>query len=97
MVTDKTATGEFEVGFTDTTTLTPQTIVDQFSHLYRSVHKQEAYVRYVGNGWYHVNGEIVHRVTLFMEMERLQHTENSQRKAVKTSIVNRLIARLRNL
>lgn len=97
MATENMAVEEFQVSATDTTTLTPQHIVEQFSRLYRSVHKHEAYVRYLGNGWYHVNGEVVHRVTLFLEMGRLHEIEQSQRKAAKTSIVNRLIAKLRNL
>jgi hypothetical protein len=46
--------------------------------------------------WYQVNGETVHRLTLFGEISRLRSLAQQQRLAkTDRSIVQRLIAKLR--
>ncbi len=52
-------------------TLTPKHIVDAFQHAYRDVYGRDAQVVHMFAEWYTVNGETVHRVTLFSETARL--------------------------
>ncbi len=69
----------------DETTLTPQSIVDAFQRAYWQVYGQEAQVVHMFAQWYTVNGETVHRMTLFSEIARLrdlaQHQQAQQRLA----------------
>lgn len=79
-------------------TLTPQQIIDHYQRAYRQVHGQEPQVAHLFAEWYQVNGETVHRITLFGEISRLrglsqQHRVNNADKG----LVNRLIARLRRI
>jgi hypothetical protein len=79
-------------------TLPPRYVVDTYRRAYETVHGRQPAVRYMGNHWYSVNGETVHRITLMEEIDRLSHLSQKQRivSADKT-IIQRLIARLRNL
>ncbi len=94
----------------DSRTLTPQFIVDSFQNAYRQVYGRDAQVVHMFAEWYTVNGETVHRMTLFSETSRLrelakqqqaaqqvqQAQQQSQRKPLADrSMVQRLIARLR--
>ncbi|MBI1281967.1 MAG: hypothetical protein GC179_27830 [Anaerolineaceae bacterium] len=91
----------------DSTTLTPQYIVDSFQSAYRQVYGRDAQVVHMFAEWYTVNGETVHRMTLFSETSRLrelvrvqqsQQTQRPQpRPAADRSMVQRLIARLRGV
>lgn len=80
----------------DDPTLPPRYIVDYYRQAYARVHKREPQCRYIGNHWYNVNGETVHRAMLMDEITRLRMLaqENSVSAADK-SMIQRLIARLR--
>jgi hypothetical protein len=80
---------------TDHSTLTPKIIVDTFRRSYVNVYRSEPQVQYVGNGWYRVNGELVHRVTVFLEIGRLRDIEQTHQSTPKSGLVRRLIAKLR--
>lgn len=87
----------------DATTLTPKSIVDTFQRAYRQVYGRDAQVVHMFAEWYQVNGETVHRVTLFGEISRLrglaqyQQQQQQRQKAASAdkSVIQRLIARLR--
>ena len=82
----------------DDPTLPPRYVVDTYRRAYETVHGREPAVRYMGNHWYSVNGETVHRITLMEEINRLSHLSHKQKliRADK-SIIQRLISRLRSL
>ena len=93
----------------DSTTLTPKHIVDSFQHAYHQIYGRDAQVVHMFAEWYTVNGETVHRMTLFSETSRLrelarvqqiqqaaQQPQPAPRKpTTDRSMVQRLIARLR--
>ena len=83
----------------DGATLTPKHIVDAFQRAYRQVYGREAQVVHMFAEWYTVNGETVHRMTLFTEIARLSEIarlQAAQRKPPPDrTMVQRLIARLR--
>ena len=82
----------------DDPTLPPRYIVEHFRKAYNGVHKREPMVRYMGNHWYYVNGETVHRSMLIEEIARLR--ELSQRQTLirgDRSLIQKLIAKLRNM
>lgn len=79
-------------------TLPPRYIVESYRQAFRSVHGREPQIRYMGNHWYHVNGETVHRLTLIEEIGRLAEMEHiSQPVRPDKSIIQRLIAKIRSL
>ena len=59
-------------------TLTPKHIVDAFQNAYRHVYGREAQVVHMFAEWYTVNGETVHRMTLFSEIARLNDHAKQQ-------------------
>ncbi len=82
----------------DDPTLPPRYVVENYRRAYSVVNGRDPFVRYMGNHWYHVNGETVHRSTLIDEIARLRTL--SQRQLIgkaDASIIKRLIARLRSL
>ena len=84
----------------DGATLTPKHIVDSFQRAYRRVYGREAQVVHMFAEWYTVNGETVHRMTLFSEISRLNElarvqAEQRRPTANDRNMVQRLIARLR--
>ena len=84
---------------TDDPTLPPRYVVENFRRAYKVVNGRDAAVRYMGNHWYNVNGETVHRVTLMEEIARLRHMSQRQMllRAGDKTVIQRLIARLRAL
>jgi len=78
--------------------LPPRYLVEHFRKVYEKAHQREPMVRYMGNHWYYVNGETVHRTTLVEEIQRLQHLVQRQ-NIVKTdqNLLKRLIAKLKSL
>src|SRR5260221_3751114 len=62
----------------DGATLTPKHIVDAFQRAYRQVYGREAQVVHMFAEWYTVNGETVHRMTLFSEIARLNDLAKQQ-------------------
>jgi hypothetical protein len=82
----------------DDPTLPPRYVVDNYRRAYRSVHGREPAVRYMGNHWYFVNGETVHRLTLIDEIARLRDlSQKTHLGRADKSIIQRLINRLRSL
>jgi hypothetical protein len=82
----------------DESTLPPRYVVDNYRKAYLVLNGREPHVRYMGNHWYSVNGETVHRATLLEEIERLRAL--AQAHALQTankSVIQRLIARLKSL
>jgi hypothetical protein len=85
----------------ETASLPPRFVVDSFREAYLTVHGREPAVRYMGNHWYNVNGETVHRATLMQEIISLREAV-AQRPPPPPprsdkNVINRLIARLRGL
>lgn len=83
-------------------TLPPRYLVEHFRKAYQGVHQREPMVRYMGNHWYYVNGETVHRTTLIEEISRLR--DLSQRQVIvkakaeqNHNILQKLIAKLKSM
>jgi len=82
----------------DDPTLPPRYVVENYRRAYSTVNGRDPFVRYMGNHWYYVNGETVHRLTLLEEVERLRAMPPKQPfRRTDRSIVQRLIDRLRAL
>ena len=83
----------------DDPTLPPRYVVENYRRAYAVVNGREPFVRYMGNHWYNVNGETVHRSTLMEEIARLRNQSQRRINVGKTekSVIQRLIARLRSL
>ncbi len=78
----------------------PRQVVEAFCQAYRVVNGREPSVRYMGNQWYNVNGETVHRAMIIDEIERLRaFTPPPMIKRVPQdrSMIQKLIARLKGL
>ncbi len=77
-------------------TISPNEIIEHYQRAYKQVNGQEPQVIHMFAEWYQVNGEMVHRLTLFGEISRLRSLAQQQRLAkTDKSIVQRLIAKLR--
>jgi hypothetical protein len=78
-------------------------LVDFYRQSFTRIHHRPPYCRYLGNKWFDVNGEMVHRSMLIEEIERLcdlyESTPEYLRNVHTTdkSVITRLIARLRRL
>ena len=83
----------------DDPTLPPRYVVENYRRAYMQVNRREPFVRYMGNHWYNVNGETVHRATLMEEIARLRSQSQRRINVAKAdkSVIQRLIARLRSL
>lgn len=83
----------------DDPTLPPRYVCENYRRAYKSLNGREPTVRYMGNHWYNVNGEIVYRSTLMEEIERLCKMAQRQhvRKIADKGVIQRLISRLRSL
>ena len=83
----------------DDPTLPPRYVCENYRRAYKGVNGREPTVRYMGNHWYNVNGEIVYRSTLMEEISRLRKLAQRQnvRALADKSVIQRLIARLRSL
>lgn len=76
----------------------PRYVVENYRIAYVSAHGREPAVRYMGNHWYYVNGETVHRLTLLEEIGRLRSMPPKQPfRRTDRNVVQRLIDRLRAL
>jgi len=81
-------------------TLTPQQIVQDYSHIFGRVYGREPSVLHLGGPWYEVNGETVHRLALLTEIERLRMLAPPpppRRAVTDRGVINRLIAKLRGI
>jgi hypothetical protein len=82
----------------DDPTLPPRYIVEDYRQAYKRVNKREPQCRYIGNHWYNVNGETVHRAELMNEIARLRDlAQRATLMHTDRSMISRLIARLRAL
>jgi hypothetical protein len=82
----------------DDPTLPPRYVVDSFKRAFEHAYGREASIRYIGNHWYHVNGETVHRVMLMEEIIRLHELEQQKPPPrAERSVIQRLIAKLKAL
>ena len=74
----------------------PGEIIEHYQRAYRQVHGRQAQAMHMFAEWYQINGEMVHRLTLFGEISRLRALAQQQRMAkTDRSVVQRLIAKLR--
>lgn len=55
----------------DDHTLTPRAILDLYCEKYSLIYGRAPSVRYMGNHWFNIDGETVHRTNLLEEIERL--------------------------
>lgn len=83
----------------DDPTMPPRYVIEHYRKAYNSIHKRDPLVRYMGNHWYYVNGETVHRKTLLEEVARLcdQAEREVARLSPDKSLIQRLIAKLRKI
>lgn len=82
----------------DDPTLPPRYVVEDYRKAYKRVNKRDPQCRYIGNHWYNVNGETVHRAELMNEIARLR--DLAQRTTLMNtdrSMISRLISRLRSI
>lgn len=78
--------------------LSPKQVMESYRRAYRSVHNREPHIHHLFDVWYEVNGETVHRLTLFREITRLRDLAQKQKQVtVDRKLVQRLIAKLRGL
>jgi hypothetical protein len=100
------ATGTHEmVQAGDDPTLPPRYVVDSFCQVYQAVYFRQPTVRYMGNHWYNVDGETVHRAALMREIARLKELAAPPPEPKPVSgysrpdvgLIQRLINRLKNL
>jgi hypothetical protein len=78
--------------------LPPRYVVENYRKAYLVLNGCEPSVRYMGNQWYSVNGETVHRSTIMEEIQRLRSL--AQTRSLQTankSVIQKLIARLKAL
>lgn len=88
-----------------TLTITSRDIIESYIETYRTVYLRKPSMRYLGNGWYLVDDEIVHQAIIIQETGRLQQIIRHQAAKQITpeiaqqrkGIVSRLIDRLRAL
>lgn len=84
----------------DDPTIPPRYIVEGYRKAYKSIHEREPQCRYIGNHWYNVNGETVHRAMLMDEIARLRSlipAPPPKPAGAEKSVIQRLIAKLRGL
>ena len=74
----------------DSATLTPKHIVDAFRHAYRDVYGRDAQVVHMFAEWYTVNGETVHRMTLFSEISRLRDLSRQQQAMQQEQFIQQM-------
>jgi hypothetical protein len=88
-----------------TLTITSRDIIESYIDSYRTVYLRRPSMRYLGNGWYLVDDEIVHQAIIIQETGRLQQIIRHQAAKKmppelvqqRKGLVSRLIERLRSL
>ena len=82
----------------DDPTIPPRYIVEGYRKAYSRVHSRDPQCRYIGNHWYNVNGETVHRATLMDEINRLRYLgQRGNGGRADRSAIQRLIDKLRGM
>jgi hypothetical protein len=72
--------------------------IDEYTTAYHNVYGQSPKVYYIGNQWYHVNGEMIHHTMIVSEITRLRELASiQQRYARQQSMLSRLIKKLRSM
>ncbi len=78
--------------------LPPRYVVENYRKAFLVLNGCEPNVRYMGNQWYSVNGETVHRSTIMEEIGRLRTLAQAQSlQRANKGIIQKLIARLKAL
>ena len=80
-------------------------LVAYYWQVYQLVYSREPRAYYVGNGWYNVNGQVVHHHTLEREISQLYHLAKKMRMRREQDVerkhrkgaIRRIISKLRNL
>jgi hypothetical protein len=88
-----------------TLTITSRDIIESYAESYKAIYLRKPSMRYLGNGWYLVDDEIVHQAIIIQETGRLQQIIRQQAARSMTpeavqerkGIVQKLIDRLRRL
>ncbi|NDJ61762.1 MAG: hypothetical protein GYB67_11595 [Chloroflexi bacterium] len=81
-------------------TQTPEFILQEYNRCCRAVYGAENQVHYMGYGWYQVNNEVVHRMVILGEIQRLTELIAQARQPVTSapkSVVKRLIDKLKRM
>lgn len=92
-------------------TLPTDEIIEGYGKIFTSVYGQEPRINFLGNQWYQVNGEPVHRTVMLREIERLhdlwthmretQEIEQTQQAmrppSPRRNAVQKLIGKLRRM
>ncbi len=84
----------------DDPTLPPRYVLENYRKAYFVLNGCEPVVRYMGNHWYSVSGETVHRSTLMEEIARLRTLAQAQtlrQPKSNKSVIQKLISRLKGL
>ena len=80
------------------TTLTTAQIVEGYWRAYQLVYGHKPTVRYMGNQWFNVNGQMVHRSFMLSETTRLTGMARLRnRTQADKNVISRIIAKLRAL
>ena len=74
----------------ESASIPPQTIIDHFRRAFVCIYGRDPAVRYMGNHWYVVDGETVHRKTLMIETHQLEEMA-SARAVEMVRITNEMV------
>ncbi len=83
---------------TDSNTRSPDEIIAYYGYAYKNVYGREPRMRYLGNHWFRVDGEMVHYRTMVEQIDQLRAL--AKRKNLNNGnkgMVRRLIDKLRLL
>jgi hypothetical protein len=83
---------------TNSSTRSPEEVIAYYVYAYKNVYGREPKMRYLGNQWFRVDGEMVHYRTMVEQIDQLRAL--AKRKNLNTSskgMVRRLIDKLRLL
>jgi hypothetical protein len=73
-------------------------IVEDYGRAYQLAYGQKPRVRYMGNQWFNINGQMVHRSFLESETTRLTGMARARHRShTDKNVVSRIIAKLRAL
>lgn len=79
-------------------TIKPKFVIENYRRAYQMVHRREPQITHLFDDWYQVNGETVHRLTLFGEITRLRELAQKHRLVnADRGVIQRLMAKLRSL
>jgi len=80
------------------TTTSPEELLSDYDHAFEMVYDRPPSARYLRDGWYRINGEMVHHTVLVTEVDNLRDLARRQRmRSGSKSAIRRLIDKLRLL